>query len=89
LTSEREKREKSCNEKINKVKKGKNSKKEKSKQKENFGPTMDLTTIDDEDDVEATEDIISFHSSVRENIVSSTFYLEFYQIWIYGSLSQP
>lgn len=30
---------------------------------------MDLTTIEDDDDVEVTEEILSFHSNVRENIV--------------------
>jgi hypothetical protein len=44
---------------------------------------MDLTTIDDEEDVEATEDIISFHSNVRENIVRRIFtVLSHLDIWV-------
>lgn len=31
---------------------------------------MDLTTIDDDDDIEVTEEALTFHSNVRENIVS-------------------
>lgn len=31
---------------------------------------MDIS-IDDEDDIEVTEETLSFHSNVRENIVSS------------------
>lgn len=33
---------------------------------------MELPVIDDEDDLEVTEEILSFHSNVRENIVSDT-----------------
>jgi hypothetical protein len=44
---------------------------------------MDLTTIDDEEDVEATEEIISFHSNVRENIVRRIFtVLSHLDIWV-------
>lgn len=31
---------------------------------------MDLTTIDDEEDIEVTEEELVFHGNVRENIVS-------------------
>lgn len=31
---------------------------------------MDLTTIDDEEEIEVTEEAIEFHGNVRENIVS-------------------
>jgi hypothetical protein len=37
---------------------------------------MDLSSLDNEDDEEVTEEILSFHSNVRENIVSKKlFYL--------------
>lgn len=42
-------------------------------------------SLDDEEDIEVTEDILSFHSNVRENIVSEIFVK---RIWIkeFGSI---
>lgn len=74
-------KEKNADEQINKS---------KQSEKEKFRIKMDLTTIDDDEEIEVTEEALTFHSNVRENIVSNRgkFFLSNKQIvdkWVIGT----